>query len=58
MCDPHDQVITPHPRFLAFVANIRHRKGAKVHGVKTKNPMVSQEKKHKGCSGMKNYPVF
>ena len=26
------QVITPHPRFLAFVANIRHRKGAKVSG--------------------------
>ena len=23
------QVITPHPRFQAFVANIRHRKGAK-----------------------------
>lgn len=24
-----DEVITPHPRFQAFVANIRHRKGAK-----------------------------
>lgn len=24
-----DEVITPHPRFLAFVANIRHRKGVK-----------------------------
>ena len=26
---PHRQVITPHPRFLAFVANLRARKGVK-----------------------------
>ena len=33
------KVITPHPRFQAFVANIRHRKGAKAMGKEPTEPL-------------------